>query len=306
MHTGQQDCPFDDLRRAWRFADDHGYAWISIWDHFYEAPYIDGESVTYETVSAFATLAADTNRARLGCLVFTPGYRPPGLLAKMITTIDHISHGRANLGIGAGWHRAEYEAYGYEYGPNRERLDMLDESMQIVQGLLTQERTTFEGRHFRVADAINNPKPVQSKLPVWVGGMGRKRTLRIAARYADGWNAAYIPASQFEELNDVLDDWCDKEGRNPASIERSVNVGFYMGVDDAEAEAIRSRFSDSWKGHRRPVGDGMLMGTASEVAERLGAYAAIGAENVNIAIRPPFNWDALQKFTEEVMPQFTG
>ena len=194
---------------------------------------------------------------------------------------------------------------GYEYGPNRERLDMLDESMQIVQGLLTQERTTFEGRYFRVADAINNPKPVQSKLPVWVGGTGRKRTLRIAARYADGWNAAYIPADQFQELNGVLDDWCDKEGRDPASIERSINLGFYMGVDDAEADEIRARFDDSWKGHRRPVGNGMLMGAANEVAERLGVYAAIGAENVNIAIRPPFNWDALQKFTEDVMPQFT-
>ena len=304
MQTGQQNCPFDDLRRARRFADDHGYAWISVWDHFHEAPYVDGQSVTYETVAAYSTLAADTQHARLGCLVFTPGYRPPSLLAKMITTLDHISHGRANLGLGAGWHSAEYTAYGYEYGSNPERLDMLEESMQIVQSMLSKERTSFQGKHFTVTDAINNPKPVQDKLPVWVGGTGRMRTLRIAARYADGWNAAYIAPEDFTDLNQVLDGWCDKEGRDPAAIERSINLGFYMGANEAEAAELRAQFSDNWKGHKRPVQRGMLMGTASEVVDQLGTYADAGAENVNIAIRPPFNWDALQKFTEDVMPKF--
>ena len=304
MHTGQQDCPFDDLRKAWRFADENRYAWISVWDHFYEAPYVDGESVTYETVAAFATLAADTRHARLGCLVFTPGYRSPALLAKMITTLDHISHGRANLGLGAGWHRAEYQAYGYGYGPNPERLDMLEESMAIVQGMLTQHETTFEGKHFQVVGAINSPAPIQSKLRVWVGGTGRLRTLRIAARYADGWNAAYVPADEFKELNEVLNDWCGKEGRDPAAIERSINVGFYMGATEAEAVAIRKQFQDSWKGRRRPADQAMLIGTVDEVREQIGCYASAGVENLNIAIRPPFNWDALQKFTEEVMPEF--
>ena len=153
MHTGQQDCAFEDLRRVWRIADDNGFAWVSIWDHFYEAPYVDGGSPTYETVSTMAALASETKTVRVGCLVYSVGYRPPALMAKMITTVDHISNGRANLGLGAGWHAAEYEAYGYEFPPPKTRLDMLEESVQIVKGMLTEGRSTFEGQHYRAADA---------------------------------------------------------------------------------------------------------------------------------------------------------
>ncbi|MEE9284980.1 MAG: TIGR03560 family F420-dependent LLM class oxidoreductase, partial [Dehalococcoidia bacterium] len=226
IHTGQQDSSYEDLRRVWRLADTSGFHWVSVWDHFYEAPYLDGNSPVFETVSIMTALAAETKHVRVGCLVYSAGYRPPGLLAKAATTIDHVSNGRVTLGLGAGWHADEYRAYGYDFPAAGVRLDMLEEAVQIIQSLLTQETTTFEGRHFQVREARCLPPPVQSKLPVWVGGRGEKRSLRIAARYADGWNAAYVSPESFQRKNRVLDQWCDREGRDPATIDRSINVGF--------------------------------------------------------------------------------
>src|SRR5690606_15877517 len=150
------------------------------------------------------TLAADTTHARVGCLVFYVGYRNPGLLAKAAVTIDHISGGRFELGLGAGWHRWEAEAFGYDFPAPGTRLDMLDEAAGLIRRLLTEERTTHEGVHFRASNAAVVPGPVDGRLPIWIGGTGEKRTLRIAARHADGWNGSYVSASELRRLNGVL------------------------------------------------------------------------------------------------------
>ncbi|MCH7553074.1 MAG: TIGR03560 family F420-dependent LLM class oxidoreductase [Chloroflexi bacterium] len=304
MHTGQQDCPFDDLRRVWRLADENGFAWVSVWDHFYEAPYLGGGSPVYETVSTMAALASMTKNVRVGCLVYSAGYRPPALMAKVATTLDHISNGRVTLGMGAGWHAAEYEAFGYEFPGPKIRLDMLEESVQIIKSMLTTESTTFDGAHFRVTDAQCNPKPVQENLPVWIGGQGEKRTLRLAARYADGWNAAYISAEAFKHKNEVLDSWCDVEKRDPAKIERSINVNFVMGADDVAARRNRENFEQQWGARAQSLVPGALLGRSAQVIEQIGHFRDLGTENLNIALRPPFDWEAIQAFIEEVMPKF--
>ena len=305
MHTGQQDCTYDDLRRVWRLADRSGFSWISVWDHFYEAPVIDGSGPTFETVSIMTALAAETSNVRVGSLVYSVGFRTPAQLAKAAVTIDHISGGRAELGLGAGWHVMEYEENGYKFPSVKDRLDMLEEGVQIVQSMLTQESTTFAGRHFQVTNARCNPKPLQKKLPVWIGGRGERRTLRIAARHADGWNVAYIPPEGYRHKSQVLDGWCHREGRDPATIARSVNVGFYMGADERSAQRHREDFRQAWgEGSARMEG-GMLFGTPQQAVDRIGEYAQAGATDLNIALRAPFDLEAVHAFIEEVLPAFS-
>lgn len=195
VHTGQQDCSLEEMRRLWRFIDQAGFDWLSIWDHFYEAPPIDGNGPCFETVSALTLLATETSRVRVGCLVFCVSYRHPAVLAKALATIDHVSNGRLEAGLGAGWHEQEYREYGIAFPSIGVRQDQLEEATQIIRSMLTKESTTFAGKHFQVQNARCNPKPVQKRLPLLIGGAGEKRTLRTAARYADGWNIAYVTPS---------------------------------------------------------------------------------------------------------------
>ena len=190
IHAGQQDIELDELRRLWRHCDENGFDFISCWDHFYEAPNRDNEGPTYEGVALMAAMACETKNARLGCFVFCMNYRNPALLAKSLTTIDHLSGGRVSAGLGAGWHVQEHAAYGYDFPPVKERLDRLSEGVRIIRGMTTKEHYTFKGKYYRVENIRNNPMPVQGRMPIIIGGGGEQRTLSIAARRADGWNVA--------------------------------------------------------------------------------------------------------------------
>jgi F420-dependent oxidoreductase-like protein len=302
VHVGQQNLAFDDLRALWRRLDDAGVDWISAWDHFYEAPPAGGTVDHFEALTTLGALAAETRRARIGCLVFYVGYRNPALLAKAATTLDHISGGRFELGLGAGWHHWEATAYGYDFPSVGERLDHLDEAATVIRGLLTQERTTFEGRHCRVEDASCLPRPVQDRLPIWLGGVGERRTLRLVARHADGWNAAYVPPAEFARLGGVLDHWCEVEGRDPAALRRGINLSFNLALDAAGVERERAALAEAWGPMADRVADGALLCTVDEAAERVRAYVEAGATDVNIALRAPWDEDALTAWLEQVMP----
>jgi F420-dependent oxidoreductase-like protein len=303
VHTGQQDCSLEELRRVWRFVDRAGFDWLSVWDHFYEAPPIDASSPCFETISALTLMAADTSSVLVGCLVFCVSYRHPAVLAKALATIDHISNGRLEAGLGAGWHEQEYREYGIAFPPIGVRQDQLEEAAQIVRSMLTMDSTTFSGKHFQVTNARCNPKPVR-KLPLWIAGGGEKRTLRTAARYADGWNIAYVTPEVFRHKNQVLDQWCEKEGRGPATLTRTVNLGFYLKSDAGAAEAERQRGLVQWGPMAQMFEGGMLFGTPRTAVERVGQYFEAGASRVTIALRAPFDWDALRGYTEEVLPAF--
>ncbi len=147
------------------------------------------------------------------------------MLANAITTIDHLSGGRAELGLGAGWAVGEYEAYGIPFPGAGERLDILEEAVQCIRGLLREDRTDFAGEHFTLTDAANDPKPVQAELPIWIGGGGEKRTLAIAARYADGWNIPFVAPDVFAHKREVLAGHCAAVDRDPGEIRCAVNVG---------------------------------------------------------------------------------
>ncbi len=319
LHTGPQHCTYDELSSLWRRADDSGFYWISVWDHFYESPTRDGKGACFEAVSIMTALAAETRNVRVGCLVFCAGSRNPALLVKSAITIDHVSNGRLEFGLGFGPWEPEYRAFGYTYPPMKTRMDMVEEAAQISASMFRHEKTDFEGEHFTVRNAYCFPRPVQTPPRLWIAGVGEKRILRMVAKYADGWNVTYVSPEIFQAKSRVLDRWCEVEGRDPASIRRSVNLGFYMGVDELSANRKREEFESFWRfgesgAFERAARDfdeeftqlrgGMLLGTKNEVIDRMGEYVEAGVTDLNISMRAPFDLEAFQVFVEEVMPAF--
>ena len=302
VHVGQQNLSMAELRAVWRKLDAAQVDWISAWDHFYEAPPKGGTEPHFEALATLGALAAETTHARIGCLVFYVGYRNPALLAKAATTLDHISGGRFELGLGAGWHIWEASAYGYPFPDVGTRLDMLDEAAAIVRRMLTEDRVTFSGKHFQTDDASCLPRPVQARLPIWIGGLGERRTLEIAARRADGWNAAYVSAAEFGRLNKVLDHWCEVDERDPATVRRGVNLVFALAPDAAGVAAERERLAAEWGAATDRIIDGSLLCTPDAAAERVLEYVAAGAQEVNIALRAPWQAEALDAYLEETLP----
>lgn len=292
------------MRRLWRFADDHGFDWFSVSDHFQETPPQGGEGDCFDSISTMAVVAVETSRVRVGCLVFCIGYRHPGVLAKAVTTIDHLSRGRADCGLGAGWDEIEFASYGIPFPPIKVREDQLEEYAHVVRSLFDRRRADFSGAHYHVVDAPNNPKPVQRHLPLWIGGAGERRTLRTAARFADGWNAPYLSPEEWRRKNAVLDDWCARFGRDPSAIARTINLGFYMSADERGVPRQEELYRKHWANDRRGM-VGFLRGTPNEAADVVTRYRDPGADRINIALREgPYDWEALEAFAADVMPGF--
>ncbi len=305
IHAGPQDCSIDDLRRLWRIADERGFHWCSVWDHLYSVSDLsDPAKPAFEGVATMAALASETRRVRVGCLVFCVAYRPVGVLAKAAVTIDHVSGGRCELGIGAGWNELESRAFGIPFGSIKERLDALEESARVLRALFDGERVTLEGKQVRLDDALCLPRPVQPRLRLWIGGQGEKRLLRIVARYADGWNVPFLAPEIYKQRNATLNQWCEKERRDPQAITRTVNLGLAVGADAADVRRQEENLQLMFGPMTDLVRPGILVGTPPQVIERLHEYTAAGAEWVILALRAPFDWDGLELFIREVMPAF--
>jgi len=288
VHTGLQHTSAEELRLLWKRIEALGFDWISIWDHFYGATGQPDDAACLEAVAMHAALACETERVQVGSLVYSIGYRHPAVLAKAITAIDLISGGRANMGIGAGWAEVEYEAYGIDFPTVGTRMDQLEEGIQVLRGLLHDEVTDFDGEWFQLRAARNEPRPLQAKLPIWVGGGGEKRTLRIAARYADGWNVPFVSPEEFAAKRDVLHRHCADVERDPGDIMCAVNLGLAW-----TEESLRGQFG-AIADRVRP---GVLGGSVEEVVDRVGTYVEAGADQVNLALRAPFDVDALEQFS---------
>ncbi|MFL5755340.1 MAG: TIGR03560 family F420-dependent LLM class oxidoreductase [Chloroflexota bacterium] len=227
--TGEYDGV--DAPEAWartvaaaRRADVLGFDSIWVFDHFHTTPE-PTESITFEAFTVLAALAPLTTEARLGQLVTCAAYRNPALLAKMISTLDTVSDGRAELGLGAGWKRDEWLAYGYGFPSLRVRQERLRDTLEIVTRMLGPGRATYEGTDVSVDGAFNEPKPVQRPgVPIIVGGNGRDVTWRLAARYADELNLDNVPPDELDDANAVLASRCEEIGRDPASLALSVHI----------------------------------------------------------------------------------
>src|SRR5712692_1728334 len=205
--------------------------WVS--DHFLSLSARDHEGL--EAWTALTVAAAETARVRLGPLVSPVTFRHPALLARMATALDHLSGGRLELGVGAGWNDAEHRAYGLPFPPAAQRLDMLEESIEVLLRLLGDGPAYFVGQHYRLEGADLQPKPVQRpRIPLLIGGMGERRTLPLVARYADEWNLTTASPALYRARSERLAACCAAIGRDPATIARSVAVGLLVGRDDAE------------------------------------------------------------------------
>jgi len=306
IHIGHMGGPLDEMRRLWMFADEMGFDWFSVSDHFQESPPQGGDLDCFESTSIMAAAALETRRVRIGALVYCILYRNPGVFASALTSIDHLSGGRVDCGIGAGWHELEARAFGIPFPSIGVREDMLEEYVQCLRLLFDPAvtRADFTGTHYRLEHAPNNPKPLQRRLPIWIGGGGEKRTLRAAARYADGWNAPYLGPDAWKKKSEVLDAWCERQGRDPRSILRGVNVGFYLGADAKGAARGEALFQTHF-GKDPRARTGFMRGTPKDTLEMVAAYRDAGVQRLNIAFRQgPYDWEALHGFAAEVLPAF--
>jgi len=285
VHTGLQNATVADLRGLWRRAEDAGFDAITVWDHLYSSDLSTYEC--HEAVAMHAALACATTRVRCGCLVYCVGYRHPGVLAKAAATIDHLSGGRVELGLGAGWAEAEYVAYGFRFAPVGERLDLLDEAAGAIRSLLHDGKADSAGAHVRLRDARLEPRPLQPQLPIWIGGTGERRTARIVARHGDGWNVPFVAADVLARKRRALDDHCAAADRDPGEVRLGVNVV----VCDDEA-SLAAQFGP----RAEAVRPGALVGTSvDEATDAFGRYLAAGADQVNVALRAPWNHGALDR-----------
>jgi F420-dependent oxidoreductase-like protein len=291
--------PWDEILELTRHCEQTGWDGVYFADHFMpnapDATPLDGD--TLECWSVIAGLAAAVPRLRLAPLVTSVTYRHPTVLANIAAAVDNISHGRLLLGIGAGWQENEHAAYGLELGSVKERLDRFEEATQVLISLLREQRTTFTGEFFEVKDAPNQPMPVQQPIPVLIGGGGEKRTMKIAARYADEWNSWTMP-DVLEHKVGVLHKHCSDLGRDPAEIKVSTQALLFLGTDEA------------WLADKRSgdMGRAAVVGTPAEVTEIIGRYVEAGADEFII---PDFTMgsmgrrkDTCDLFIEQVAPAF--
>jgi len=219
-----QNATIDTLTTIWGIADDSGFDHCWNMDHFASLGGDDTLDI-FEAWTLLAGMAARTTRTRVGCSVTGNTYRHPAVLAKAAVTVDHLSGGRLEFGIGAGWAENEHTMLGLPFGTARDRADWLEEALPIIRSLWTEPRTTFPGKQYLLTEAVAEPKPVQTPHPpIWIGGVGRRRTLRMAAEHAAVWNAPGGSPAEVAELSAVLDGHCADIGRDPAEIRRSVQI----------------------------------------------------------------------------------
>lgn len=262
---------FDRVVEQVQAAESSGFSLVTVMDHLYQIPGVGQvDEPMLEGWSVLSALARETSKVRLGTLVTGVTYRNPALLAKTVTTLDVISSGRAILGLGAAWNDVEHEGYGFEFPRVGERMDRLDEALTIAKAMFTEDRPSFEGRHYRIKDALNIPKPVQpGGPPILIGGGGEQRTLRIAAKHADMTHWFPLGMDTLRHKNEVLEGYCAEIGRDPSTIERTMATPVIVARDAAAKDAILAAVPPE----RRPYIQG---GTPKEAAAALKPWLDAG------------------------------
>ena len=283
-----------ELRDAVVRAEAAGFDDIWLDDHLLsdEGDWHDPKLEGWTSLAAVATV---TTRARLGLLVAANTFRNPGLTAKLATTLDHISAGRAILGIGGAWFEREHEAFGIDFGAGfGERLDRLGEAVPLLRRLLDGERVTHVGRYYTMTDALCEPRPVQAHLPILIGGSGPRKTIPMVAHYADIWNAYGTPES-LAAADAVLREACVSAGRDEREIERTTNLNLVIRENRAEAEAAWSEWCDIHLPKREQLDVG---GSPSEVAAALRPYRDAGFGHAVFVFRSPFDIETMDRLAE--------
>ena len=286
-----------------RLTEDLGYHHLWVYDHVETVPRREPTHV-FEAFTTLAALAQHTSTIRLGQLVTCSSYRNAGLLAKEAAGVDVVSGGRLILGLGAGWYEREYAAYGYEFLPPRQRLEVLEETVTIVKRLWTEETVTFEGRHLRLDGAYCDPKPVQQLPEVWIGGGGERVTLRIAAEHADATNWQ-VGLEQFVHKSGVLQKHCADVGRDFESIVRThgPDCRLFDSERDLRAWLDAPDGGSLWGGgDPDEYARDNFVGTAEQVTEKVQAFVDAGCREFVLWFRDSPASDSLEHFAREVIP----
>jgi F420-dependent oxidoreductase-like protein len=263
----------------------------------------DPDDPKLEGWSTLAAVAAVTERVRLGLLVSANTFRNPGLTAKLATTLDHVSGGRAILGLGGGWFEREHDAFGIDFGSGfGERLDRLDESVGLIRRLLDGETVTHTGRFYAMRDALCRPRPIQLRLPILIGGSGPRKTLRTTAAYADMWNA-YGQPDAIATHDAVLRSHCQDLGRDQREIARTVTQDAVIRDTTQAALAVYDELAAIHGLEAKTGADSgaryvLLAGTPADIADRLSAYEAIGVDEVIWIFRKPFDLETISRIGE--------
>jgi probable F420-dependent oxidoreductase len=297
------------IKRTWEEARDAacefdalGYDSVWVCDHVYGVP--APNLPIFEAWTELAAVAAITQNVELGTLVTPPFFRNPAVLAKQVATLDHISNGRVIVGLGAGWFQPEFEGTGSAFPPLGERMRALEETAQILKALFTEERATFEGRHFQIKDAICEPKPIR-RPPILIGGGGERVLMGIVARHADIWNNLAVNQPLLGAKVEALKKRCDQERRDLDTLEISQQCVVVIGEDEAAAKTALERAKKIYGGH---MGAGLeehgIWGTPEQVIERIERHRALGCSTFLIEFfgrdtRPP-----ARLFAETVVPAF--
>lgn len=302
IQAGQQNTDFPSYLATWKKAEELGLDWASAFDHFLPI-FSDPEGWCFEAFTTLAATAAVTSRIRCGIVVTGVTYRHPAVVANMAATIDHISGGRLELGMGAAWYEREHEQYGIPFPPTKVRAEMLREAALICKSMWTQKRTTFEGMHYRLKDALCEPKPIQQpSIPLWVGGMGERRTLRVVAEVADGWNTFLMPEEEYRHKLGVLAGHCKDFGRDPSDIRKQLSISVILGESNAEAEdRLKERAATT--GIDADLLRGRFMATTPErFADVLRPFREMGVGDFLMLARPPVDELTMELFAKRVAP----
>jgi F420-dependent oxidoreductase-like protein len=283
---------YETMTNVARAADETGYESVWLVDHFHTVP-TPTQEVTFECWISLAAMARDTQRVRVGQIVTCNSYRSPALLAKMASTLDILSHGRLNFGIGAGWYEHEYRAYGYPYPDAPERLRMLREAVQVIHAMWEQQEAHFEGKYYQVRGAINQPKGVQKPhIPMLIGGGGEKVTLKLVAQYGDACNVLGDLETIKHKLA-VLKEHCETLGRDYATIH--CTTGAVCSIADSDEEAL-ALVPANVMGQLK---DTSLVGSPQTIRQRIAALEALGIHELIIDFLSATDLTPLYRFAQE-------
>jgi alkanesulfonate monooxygenase SsuD/methylene tetrahydromethanopterin reductase-like flavin-dependent oxidoreductase (luciferase family) len=293
-----QNTDWPSLLEVGRRADELGYDSLWTWDHLYPIQG-DWRRPIFEGYLTLAGWAGVTSRATIGLMVGANTFRNPALTAKLVTMLDHMSDGRAILGIGGAWFEREHEAFGIDFGSGfGERLDWLDEAVEVMHAMVRGKEATARGQRYHMKNVRNDPPPIQARIPILIGGDGEKKTLHTVAKYADAWNTGG-DIEFVRHKDEVLRRWCDTVGRDQSEIERTLGLGLVVIRDDM---AAARRAEAAIREHHPGYDEAGRLGSAAQIAESLVPYVELGFRHIFFDSPAPFDGETLTRFVGEVKP----
>jgi F420-dependent oxidoreductase-like protein len=291
---------YETMTHVAQEAEASGFDSIWLFDHFHTVP-VPTQEATFECWTSTAALARDTKRIRIGQMVTCNGYRNPALMAKMASTVDVLSHGRLDFGIGAGWHEHEFKAYGYDYPDGPTRLRQLRDAVRIIKAMWSEEEAIFEGKHHQVHGAINQPKGVQKPhIPLLIGGGGEQVTLKLVAQYGDACNIGHQDNENFARKFAIIKKHCEDVGRDYNEIHRTVLLNCAIAETDEEALAKAEPYKRNIPSGR--LREQALVGTPDTIRKRITEIEQAGAQELIIFLQDSAKLESLRLFARECMP----